>query len=47
MCSQEQIEKALLELADGRYEQRAKEVSRKIRMENGYKTAADWIERNL
>lgn len=25
MCSQEQIEKALLELADGRYEQRAKE----------------------
>ena len=47
MCSQEQIEKALLELVDGRYEQRAKEVSRKIRMENGCKTAADWIERNL
>lgn len=44
MCSKEQIKAALMELADGRYEQRVKEISARIRQENGCKTAADMIE---
>lgn len=44
LCTKQQIKDALMELADGRYEKRAKEISEKIRQEQGCRAAADIID---
>ncbi|MBR1930465.1 MAG: glycosyltransferase family 1 protein [Lachnospiraceae bacterium] len=47
LCSKAQLKSALLDLASGRYDRRAGELSALLRRENGCKDAADIIEHFL
>ena len=44
LCTKEQIKDALNDLVSGKYENRAKELSRQIRQENGIEEAIQAIE---
>lgn len=47
LCTKQQIMEALAELLDGRYAQRAQEISQRVRQESGCRTAADLLEESL